>query len=107
MTKIKAEKEGNDIFVYAYEGGQPIGFAIGEVSGDQVKLETIHVDACRRGEGIGSSLLTAFISQARAGGIKLLSVEMKTEFGLNVDKTAGFYRKHGITVDGEKLKMDF
>ncbi len=107
MTKIEAKKEGSDIFVYAYEGIQPIGFAIGEVGGDQVELETIHVDACQRGKGTGSLLLTAFINQARVEGARSLIGAMKPEFGLNVSKTANFYRKHGITVDGEKLKMNF
>lgn len=107
MTKIEAQKEGNDIFVYAYEGNQPIGFAIGAVKDRVVEMETIHVDACRRGNGIGSRMLGAFISQARSQGAKSLIGEMKPEFGLNVSKTADFYRKHGITVDGKKLKMDF
>lgn len=107
MIEVRAQKEGNNIFVYAYEGSQPVGFAIGAVENNAVELETIHVDACRRGNGIGSSLLTTFINQARSERARSLTGEMKPEFGLNVDKTASFYQKHGVRVDGEKLTMDF
>lgn len=107
MVEIKVQLAGRDIKVYTHEGGQQIGFAIGELTGKTVELETIHVDACRRGKGIGGSLLRAFMEQARTKGARSLTGEMKPEFGLNFDKTARFYRKHGITVDDEKLTMDF
>ena len=107
MVEIRVQQEGQDIKVYAFERDRPVGFAIGEIRGNAVELETIHVDACRRGNGIGNLLLTTFINQARAAGAGSVSGEIKPEFGLNVDNTARFYQKHGITVDGKKLKIDF
>jgi len=107
MVEIRVQKEARDIKVYAFERGHPVGFAIGEIMGNAVELETIHVDACRRGDGIGSLLLTSFINQARAVGARSVSGEMGTEFGLNIGETTRFYQRHGIAVNGKKLKIDF
>jgi GNAT superfamily N-acetyltransferase len=69
------------------------GFALGSVSGVSAHLSELLVDAAIRGEGVGSQLLAAFVSEAAARGAE--QVSLRTESGSDAEK---FYAARGWRV---------
>ena len=73
--------------LYVAEQGHPVGFA--GVSGES--LEMLFVDARRRGEGIGTGLLSFVVAEC---GARTVDVNEQNA------QAVAFYRRHGFTVAG-------
>jgi ribosomal protein S18 acetylase RimI-like enzyme len=93
-----------DLFLVAVEGGQVVGAVLGGFDGRRGIVYHLAVDACRRGQGIGSALMVDVEARLRARGcIKA--------YLLVADENPGvmdFYQRRGwATMGVETLGKEF
>lgn len=81
----------------ARDGEAIVGFAILRWVADESELLLLAVDPARRGEGIGSALLTDWQTWIGARGVKRLLLEMRTD-----NPAMQLYLSHGFTVIGKR-----
>jgi len=72
--------------------GQICGFLIARVTGDEAEILNMAVDTAHRRKGIGSALLSATISAARAQSAKNIYLEVRE----SNSAATSFYRRHGF-----------
>jgi GNAT superfamily N-acetyltransferase len=74
--------------------GRVIGFATWLGAGDVTEIEDLFVDPDWTGHGAGRALVTDFVSQARARGVRRVEVTANQH-------ALAFYAKAGFVADGE------
>lgn len=87
-AEIKSLADGPHVFVIA----QPLGFVMGQAIAGEAELLTIAVSPQVRRQGLGQSLLAAFLAQARLRGADraLLEVAAGNTAAIALYRAAGF-----------------
>ena len=82
-------------FFIAVSSQKIIGFLIGiQTSSTKAKVLMLSVDKPFRKQGIGSALLTSFLTAMKTHGICSITLEVRTT---NIS-AIGFYQTHGFTI---------
>ena len=82
-------------FFAAWRGDEVVGIgALKRLSGEHGEIKSMHTSAGARGVGIGSGLLTYIMAEARATGMRRLSLE--THPGAHFAAAIALYRRHGF-----------
>lgn len=79
------------------EDGKAVGFVLSRGAADEEELLLLAVDPRHRGRGIGSALLTRFITEAGARGAARLFLEMREG-----NPAESLYRRHGFAIVGRR-----
>ena len=87
----------------AYLGGELVGVAITEKRewNETLWLWEFHVDAARRGQGIGRQLMQVLELRARTAGLRVIALETQNT---NVPAIR-FYRAMGFEIEGIDLSL--
>lgn len=76
---------------------EPAGFALVRAVADEAELLLLAVSPARRRRGVGTALLRAVVSEAGAGGIADLHLEVRAG-----NEAAALYQAHGFAKVGER-----
>ena len=89
---LSAFKAGNFFGFIAEDGVLPTGFITYSVNIDTADLQDLFVAENYRKKGVGNALITKFIDNARARGVKKLFLEVRESNtpAINLYKKAGF-----------------
>ena len=97
-----AQLTGGDLLAFGvFAGGELIGF-IGlrrKLSGSRMIVDTLHVSAPYRGQGIGKQLFLRGIAEARQAGARELYIS-----ACSSEETLGFYRAMGAEIAAHPIR---
>ena len=102
MAKITKRKfEDATMFIAENGNGKFLGSAIvaGRQGDQTANLDSIQTNYHDRGQGVGSTLLSAVIGYALEIGANILTGEFKPECTANPKEVRKFYEKRGFTID--------
>lgn len=87
-----------DVCLGLYDGAQMVGFAVLSVAVDQADIITIAVDQARRGQRLGTTLLSALHRAAKDAGVSVIFLEVAID---NIAATA-LYKAAGYAAIGKR-----
>jgi ribosomal-protein-alanine N-acetyltransferase len=93
----QAHSSGQIVLV-AHSNAKICGFLVARITGDEAEILNTAVDPAHRRNGIGSLLLTAAISTARAHNAKNIYLEVRESNRAAI----AFYVKHGFAKASER-----
>jgi GNAT superfamily N-acetyltransferase len=106
---VKPEQFEGKLVLIAEDGGEPVGYAWGELHPNQVgHVNIVYVVPERRREGVTSALLAEFASHAREAGIGHLTLDVASgnAVGKEVWRRLGFTEwAHRLSVPIERLEQ--
>lgn len=82
----------------ADERGGLVGYAIGLVAADEAEVLNIAVDPPARGQGIGTALLEAILTELRGAGARSVFLEVRSSNG----EAIRLYRRSGFEILGAR-----
>lgn len=87
-----------NIFIFAYEGDTPLGFAGFEPKDNEVmKLHKLYMLPAAQGKGIGKLLIQDVAKHAKQQGLKSVHLNVNRN-----NKAIGFYEKQGFKIIKEE-----
>ena len=87
--------EAGALFVAAFDGDLPVAMgALKPLSQNHGELKSMHVLSERRGEGFAAAILARLLAEARALGIKQVSLETGSQDAFAPARA--FYVRHGF-----------
>ena len=82
-------------FFAAFDGETPVAMgALKRISDGHGELKSMHVIAARRGEGLADAILSRLLDEARAGGMRRVSLETGSQPPFAAARA--FYLRHGF-----------